>query len=65
MVSKSHTDPDSVRRATYTDELTGKADQELLYREDEARLVVEKADRKLSFPAGTLKIESTWGACDN
>jgi hypothetical protein len=22
-------------------------------------------DRKLSFPAGTLKIESTWGVCDN
>ena len=27
---------------TFTDELTGKADQELLYREDEARLVVQK-----------------------
>jgi hypothetical protein len=30
---------------TYTDELSGKADQELLYRDDEARLVVEKIGR--------------------
>ena len=36
---------------TYTDELTGKADQELLYREDEARLVVEKAGRAWSMDA--------------
>ena len=36
---------------TYTDELTGKADQELLYREDEARLVVQKAGRAWSMDA--------------
>ena len=37
---------------TYTDELTGKADQELLYREDEARLVVQKAGLAWSMDAG-------------
>ena len=36
---------------TYTDELTGKADQELLYRDDEARLVVEQAGRAWSMDA--------------
>ena len=36
---------------TYTDELTGKADQELLDREDEARLTVEKAGRAWSMDA--------------
>ena len=36
---------------TFTDELTGKADQELLYREDEARLVVQKAGRAWSMDA--------------
>ena len=36
---------------TFTDELTGKADQELLYREDEARLVVQAAGRAWSMDA--------------
>ena len=36
---------------TFTDELTGKADQELLYREDEARLVVQEAGRAWSMDA--------------
>jgi hypothetical protein len=36
---------------TYTDELTGKADQESLYREDEARLGAEKAGRAWSMDA--------------
>ncbi len=36
---------------TFTDELTGKADQELIYREDEARLVVQKAGRAWSMDA--------------
>ena len=36
---------------TFTDELTGKADQELLYREDEARLVVQKVGRAWSMDA--------------
>jgi len=30
---------------TYTDELTGRADQDLLYRDDEKRLIVEEQDR--------------------
>jgi superfamily II DNA or RNA helicase len=34
---------------TYTDVLTGRADQELLYREDESRLVVEQAGRAWSM----------------
>ena len=25
----------------------------------------QSSGHKLSFPAGTLKIESTWGVCDN
>jgi superfamily II DNA or RNA helicase len=36
---------------TYTDELTGKADQELLYREDEARLIVQTAGQAWSMDA--------------
>ena len=36
---------------TFTDELTGKADQELLYREDEARLEVQQAGRAWSMDA--------------
>ena len=36
---------------TFTDELTGRPDQELLYREDEARLVVQKAGRAWSMDA--------------
>lgn len=36
---------------TYTDELTGKADQELLYREDEARLTVQTAGQAWSMDA--------------
>ena len=36
---------------TYTDELSGKAGQELLYREDEARLMVEEAGRAWSMDA--------------
>ena len=36
---------------TYTDELTGQADQELLYREDEARLAVQKAGLAWSMDA--------------
>jgi superfamily II DNA or RNA helicase len=34
---------------TYTDELTGRVDQELLYRDDEPRLTVEKAGRAWSM----------------
>lgn len=34
---------------TYTDELTGRTDQELLYRDDESRLVVEQAGRPWSL----------------
>ena len=34
---------------TYTDELTGRVDQELLYRDDEHRLTVEKAGRAWSM----------------
>ena len=36
---------------TYIDELSGKAGQELLYREDEARLVVQAAGRAWSMDA--------------
>ena len=36
---------------TYTDDSTGKADQELLYREDEPRLGVEQAGRAWSMDA--------------
>jgi SNF2 family DNA or RNA helicase len=36
---------------TFTDELTGRADQELLYREDEARLIVQQAGRAWSMDA--------------
>jgi SNF2 family DNA or RNA helicase len=36
---------------TFTDELTGKADQELLYREDEARLAVQAVGRAWSMDA--------------
>jgi hypothetical protein len=32
-----------------------------IYGEDHPELIATK----LSFPAGTLKIESTWGVCDN
>jgi superfamily II DNA or RNA helicase len=36
---------------TYTDDSTGKADQELLYRDDEARIVVERGGRAWSMDA--------------
>jgi superfamily II DNA or RNA helicase len=36
---------------TYTDDLTGRADQELLYRDDEAHLAVEQAGRAWSMDA--------------
>jgi SNF2 family DNA or RNA helicase len=36
---------------TYTDELTGRADQELLYRDDESRLIVDEAGRAWSMDA--------------
>lgn len=36
---------------TYTDIATGKADQELLYRDDESRLIVEQAGRAWSMDA--------------
>lgn len=36
---------------TYTDDLTGRADQELLYRDDESRLMVEQAGRAWSMDA--------------
>lgn len=36
---------------TYRDVLTGKADQDLLYREDEPRLAVEPAERAWSMDA--------------
>jgi SNF2 family DNA or RNA helicase len=41
----------SAATLTFTDELTGRADQELLYREDEARLVVQLAGRAWSMDA--------------
>ena len=48
---------------TYTDEPTGKVDQELLYRDDEPRLTVEVAGRAWSMDAdGNLfrLVSDTW-----
>lgn len=43
---------------TYTDDLTGRADQELLYRDDEPHLAVEQAGRAWSMDSDD--ISSGW-----
>jgi hypothetical protein len=48
---------------TYTDELTGRVDQGLLYRDDEPRLTVEKAGRAWSMDGDATSISVCLRRC--